>query len=96
MKKIYFLFLTVVTLIFSSCSDFLDVSKELAEQRSYESIFSNPEDTRRWLMDAYLGIPNVANVFGANGYGNPWPILADERSMQSTDWSEQPSSFFAD
>lgn len=97
MKKIYFLFLTVVTLIFSSCSDFLDVSKELAEQRSYESIFSNPEDTRRWLMDAYLGIPNVANVFGANGYGNPWPILADEldQNAQSTDWNiEQPTSSF--
>lgn len=97
MKQIYFLFLTIVTLIFSSCSDFLDVSKELAEQRSYESIFSNPEDTRRWLMDAYHGIPDVSSAFNPNGYGNPWPILADEldQNAQSTDWNiEQPTSSF--
>src|SRR5690554_1358095 len=99
MKKIYFLFLTVVTLFLSSCTDdFLDVSKELAEQRSYESIFSSPEDTRRWLMDSYHGIPDVSNVFGANGYGNPWPILADEldQNAQSTDWNieQVTSSFF--
>ena len=99
MKKIYFLFFTITTLFFSSCTgDFLDVSKELAEQRSYESIFSSPEDTRRWLMDAYIGIPDVSNIFSSNGYSHPWPILADELDLnaQSTDWNieQVTSSFF--
>ncbi len=99
MKKIYCLFVIVISLFFSSCTgDFLDVSKELAEQRSYESIFGNPEDTRRWLMDAYLGIPDPTNIFSSDGYGHPWPILADELDLnaQSTDWNiEHPSpSFF--
>ena len=89
MKKIYFLFVTVTTLFFSSCADFLDVSSELAEQRSYESIFSSPEDTRRWLMDTYLGIPDPTNIFSSNGYGHPWPILSDELDLnaQPTDWN---------
>ena len=90
MKKIYILFITITTLLFSSCSgDFLDVSKELAEQRSYESIFSSPEDTHRWLRDAYLGIPDVTNIFSSNGYSHPWPILSDELDLnaQPTDWN---------
>ena len=89
MKKIYFLFITITSLLFSSCDDFLDVSSELAEQRNYESIFSSPEDTRRWLMDTYLGIPDPTNIFSSNGYGHPWPILSDELDLnaQPTDWN---------
>src|SRR5690625_1987872 len=89
MKSKYILFLLIISGIVSSCSDFLDVSKELAEQRSYESIFSNPEDTRRWLMNAYVGIPDPTNIFSSNGYGHPWPILSDELDLnaQPTDWN---------
>lgn len=98
MKNIYSLFIIATLLLFSSCSkNFLDVSSELEEQRSYESIFNSPEDTRRWLMDVYLGIPDPTNVFSSNGYGHPWPILADELDLnaQSTDWNiEQPTASF--
>lgn len=89
MKKIYIILSLGLSIFFTSCADFLDVSSELAEQRSYESIFSNPGDTRRWLMDAYLGIPDPTNVFSSNGYSHPWPILSDELDLngQANDWN---------
>lgn len=88
MKNIYILSV-LLSIAFTSCKDFLDVSRELGEQRSYESIFSSPEDTRRWLMNAYVGIPDPTNVFSSNGYGHPWPILSDELDLngQANDWN---------
>lgn len=99
MKKIYISTILIISFLITSCSDsFLDVSKELAEQRSYESIFSNPEDTRRWLRDVYLGIPDPTNIFSSNGYSHPWPILSDELDLnaQANDWNLEiitPSHF---
>lgn len=90
MKKIYILLISVLSLFATSCTgDFLDVSKELAEQRSYESIFNSPEDTRSWLMDVYLGVPDPTNMFSSNGYTHPWPILSDELDLnaQANDWN---------
>lgn len=88
--KIYILKAIVIWFLITSCSDsFLDVSKELAEQRSYESIFSSPNDTKRWLRDVYLGVPDPTNIFSSNGYSHPWPILSDELDLngQANDWN---------
>ncbi len=100
MKKIYKTVLWVLACapLISSCVDFLDVSDELAEQRTYESIFSSPEDTRRWLAQAYVGLPDYTNIFAPNGYSNPWTILSDELDLsgQANDWNfeEITSSHF--
>ncbi len=100
MKRIKFLFIFLFPLILSSCSDFLDVSDELAEQRDYESIFNSPTDTRRWLMDVYQGIPDPSDMHASNGFKHPWPILSDEIDLnaQANDWNLEvitPSHFRA-
>jgi len=72
----------LVALSFGSCSKFLDVSDELAEELDYEKVFSEPVNVRRFHRLIYTGIPNTAAIARepdyTNGYGNPWPQLADE------------------
>lgn len=69
------------SLFLGSCKkDFLDVSKELAEERDMEKLFSTPADVRRWHRSIYAAIPNTANFYfnTANGQDNPWTRMADE------------------
>lgn len=100
MKNGNILIIFMMTLALSSCSNFLDVSDELAEQRNFESIFNSPVDTRRWLNDVYLGIPDPSNMHASNGYSHAWPILSDEIDLnaQANDWNMEiitPSHFRA-
>ncbi|MFC6999152.1 RagB/SusD family nutrient uptake outer membrane protein [Rufibacter roseus] len=82
MKRIFIIAsLLFSTLFVSSCEDYLDdVSKELAEERTMESIFSNPSEVRRFHRSIYNAIPNTGNFWfnTANGQDNPWTWMSDE------------------
>ncbi|HBG40547.1 MAG TPA: RagB/SusD family nutrient uptake outer membrane protein [Porphyromonadaceae bacterium] len=85
MKYLKYLITAILFVGFAltSCEDYLDVSDELAEERSLEKIFSNPQDVRKWHRNIYKGIPNTMNFYWISvvwdiGMGNPWPNLADE------------------
>lgn len=73
-----------LVIVFSSCESFLDVSNELADERSLESIFSNPDEVRRFHRYIYTGIPNsMSMIFYSEftkrgGQTNPWALLSDE------------------
>lgn len=81
--------ITVVLVVLStgvmSCNEnFLDVSKELAEERTLESIFSNPSDLRRFHRNIYVGIPNSMSLVWYSefdklrGQTNIWAHLSDD------------------
>lgn len=82
MKKLLFVIAVFCSaFLLGSCrKDFLDVSKELAEERDLEKIFSTPDDVRRWHRSIYNAIPNSGNMWfnSANGQDNPWTWMADE------------------
>src|SRR5690606_2601996 len=95
-KKLFFLVMIVgvsLSVIYTSCNkDFLDVSKELAEERDMQKLFSNPADVRRWHINIYSGIPNTALWNGpTNGLQHPWPLISDELdSRTANDWNLEP------
>ncbi|WP_460684911.1 RagB/SusD family nutrient uptake outer membrane protein [Niabella aquatica] len=77
----------------SSCKKYLDVSKELAEERDLEKIFSSPTDTRLWQRNIYTGIPNTADYArDLTGLNLPWPQLSDEmeRLQGTSDFNLSP------
>lgn len=83
MKHIKYALLFCLMLL-SSCSDYLDVSDELAGQMSLEEVFDNPEYTRRFHRYIYTGIPDQTfMVFSPvyvelTGLSAPWPASSDE------------------
>ena len=46
---------------FVSC-DYLDVSKELAENLTLDQVFDNPGYTKRWQANIYNCIPNYSEM----------------------------------
>lgn len=83
MKKLkYFTVLALCACM--SCSDFLDVSDELAQEVTMEDIFNNPSYTRRFHRYIYTGIPDMKfmcfndQYVGANGLDAAWSPCSDE------------------
>ena len=72
------------TVFFSGCSDYLDVSDDLAAELSMEEVFNNTGYARRFHRYIYSGIPDVSNIIitsayaGLTGLDNPWPAVSDE------------------
>lgn len=80
MKTLLKLFICIsLTLVFTSCEKYLNVSDELAEEMDMEKIFSNPANVRKFHRNIYTGIPNTADYArGLTGLNLPWPQMSDE------------------
>lgn len=80
MKKIKrILTITMILIGFSSCSDFLDVSDEMADGLTgYDQIFNNVGYTRRFYANIFTAIPDYSGIINANGFKNPWMGMTDE------------------
>ena len=67
------------TIFFSGCSDYLDVSDDLAAELSMEEVFNNTGYARRFHRYIYSGIPDVSNIIITSSYAaltgldNPLP-----------------------
>lgn len=63
----------------TSCLDYLDVSKEIAENLTTDQVFSSPEYLKRWYSEVYSTIPAYSEI-GSNyispGFCNSWEVLA--------------------
>ena len=76
--------LTLGTMLFSGCKDYLDVSDALAAELKMEEVFNNTSYARRFHRYIYSGIPDVSNIIitssyaGLTGLDNPWPAVSDE------------------
>lgn len=67
------------SLLISSCSDFLDVSDELASNLTIEQVFDNVEYTKRWHANIFNCISEYSSLFTSlSGFNNPWPHLCNE------------------
>lgn len=63
MKKIIISMMIGACLIFSACSDFLDVSDELASNLTIEQTFNNVKYTRRWHANIFNCISEYSRIF---------------------------------
>ncbi len=69
---------------FSSCTDYLNVSDELAGELELSQVFENASLCRRFHRNIYSGIPDMSFISinsssaGIDGLGNPWPSVSDE------------------
>lgn len=83
-KMIMILAVGTGSTLFSSCSDYLNVSDELAAELTMTEVFNNTGYTRRFHRYIYTGIPDVSNIIlnssydPLNGLDNPWPSVSDE------------------
>lgn len=71
------------SLLLSSCSDFLDVSNELAANLTIEQVFENVQYTKKWHANIFNLTPDYTNIFRSREYDNPWSIMAGE---VATNW----------
>lgn len=84
MKNISMLLGLVTTLLFWSCSDYLNVSDELAGELTMPEVFENSAMTRRFHRYIYTGIPDMSNIIMNSSYSsltgldNPWVSISDE------------------
>ena len=68
----------------SSCSDYLNVSDDLAAELTMDEIFDNVAMTKKFHRYIYTGIPNMSHIIidesysGLSGLDNPWPCVTDE------------------
>lgn len=87
MKK-YFIQIIGAALLFTACNkDFLDVSKELAQEMSEEKIFSNADLEKKFHRNIFAAIPDYSAMRGDNegGLGNPWAGFSDE--LKISQWA---------
>lgn len=83
-RYILLLFTLLLTFNFYSCSDYLDVSDELAGELELNEVFDNPNLVRRFHRYIYSGIPDMSFICinssysAVGGLGNPWTSVSDE------------------
>ncbi len=77
-NKILVLILALFTSL-SSCSDYLNVSDELADGlQDLDQVFNNVDYTRRYYANVFTGIPDYSGIVSAGGFSNPWAAICDE------------------
>lgn len=82
MKKKIISIIAGVCLTFSACSDYLDVSDELASNLTLEQVFDNVKYTKRWHANIFNCISEYSQIFwDPKGFSNPWYFLSGEGSV---------------
>lgn len=78
-KNIARIYLVGVLLSVTSCIDYLDVSKEIAENLTTDQVFVNPGYLKRWYSEIYATIPaysDLLSLYNNPGHTNAWEMLA--------------------
>lgn len=78
MKNFILSIIVASSFSFVSCSDYLDVSDELASNLTMEEVFENVKYTKNWHANIFNLTPDYTNIFWGRGFGNPWAILSGE------------------
>lgn len=79
-KKILFIILCGGMITISSCVDYLDVSKELQDNLTFEQIFDNPDNTRRWHIMIFNCIAQYEELGtqATSGFTGMWNLLSGD------------------
>lgn len=68
----------------ASCSDYLDVSKEMSENLTEDKVWESPVYTRNWYGNIYLCMSEYSETGSeANAFKNPWSNLCGEIASQN-------------
>lgn len=82
-KIIYTTLITGSFFVTLSCSDYLDVSKEMNENLSLDKVFENPTYTRNWYGNIYQCMSEYSETGSeSNAFKNPWSNMCGEVSSQ--------------
>lgn len=82
MKKTIISIIAGACLTFSACSDYLDVSDELASNLTIDQVFENVKYTKRWHANIFNCISEYSQIFwDPSGFSNPWYFLSGEGSV---------------
>lgn len=81
---------------FAACSDYLDVSKEIADNLTTEQVFNNPGYTKRWYSNIYNCITEFSETGSgaSDGFSGVWCIYAGEVTTSASDLSSVMVSGF--
>ena len=88
----------VLSLSLVGCSDYLDVSDEMAESLDIEEVFSNPTYTRQWHANLFGCISEYSSI-GRNvqsGLAGVWVSMCGETTIGGSGWTEMIGGFTAD
>lgn len=82
-KKITASILGGLCLSLSSCSDFLNVSDELASNLTLEQVFESAKYAREWHANIFNCIPDYSFIFQteSSANANPWPHYSNETAI---------------
>lgn len=82
LRNIFFAALAGGSLSLASCTDFLDVSDELASNLTIEQVFDNVAYTKGWHANIYNCISEYSGMFyNITAMNNPWPYLCNELTV---------------
>lgn len=82
MKKIIISLFTSFSMLFAGCSDYLNVSDELASNLTTEQVFESVKYTRRWHANIFNCISEYSQIFMTpNALQNPWSSISGEVSV---------------
>ena len=81
----------------AGCSDYLDVSDEIAENLTLEEVFDNPNYMRRWHGNLFNCISEYSSIGRnqADGFSGVWVSMCGETTISSAGWTEMTSGFTA-
>ena len=90
-----------LTLALTGCSDYLDVSDEVAENLTLDEVFDNPNYMRRWHGNLFnciseyssIGRNKTNNYPGAGAFSGVWVSMCGETTISAAGWSEMISGF---
>lgn len=70
----------MLVLSFHSCTNFLNVEKDLASELQEEDIFGIKSNLEKFHRNLYVGIPDLVRIYANDltGFHNPWMFASDE------------------
>lgn len=85
----------IFTLSFAGCSDYLDVSDEVAENLTLDEVFDNPNYMRRWHGNLFNCISEYSSIGKnqADGFSGVWVSMCGETTLSGAGLSEMISGF---
>lgn len=87
----------VLTLFWVGCTDYLDVSDEIAENLTLDEVFESPTYTRRWHGNLFGCISEYSSLGRNkyNGFSGVWACMCGETTISAAGWTEMISGFTA-
>lgn len=86
-----------LALSLNGCSDYLDVSDEIAENLTLDEVFDNPNYIRRWHGNLFNCITEYSSI-GKNqysGFSGVWVPMGGETTVSGVGFTEMTSGFTA-